>query len=271
VTPRFRLQPRVTLSLVTAALLFSCFLTDIAEAGGRRGGRGRGRAGRGGPPTIAPRSDFEAAYLKWNTPYKRALLATKGGNAEGAGRMLARARVTWYGLLYRHWENPPAQFAGDEDWRRDLATITGYLHVAESLAQAGGMYAAHDALEPIRSLWLDMRERNEIPWFGDQLTRYHDIMEPLVAWGTGDTGRYVTPDNIDEFEQAYAQLETAWRELTRAPMPRGNTRRFMMLMRQEGKAVADLQQAIHTRNWGVIPEVCEELKAAFVPLFMGFG
>lgn len=220
---------------------------------------------------MAPRSDFETAYMEWNRPYKLALLATRQANATSAERTLTRARMNWYALLYRYWDDPPAQFAGDENWQRDLATVTGYLHIAESLALAGKMYAAHDALEPVRRLWLDMRERNEIPWFGDQLTRYHDVMEPVVSWGTGETGRYVTPDNIEEFEDAFAQLEAAWREVSRAPMPAGNTRQFAMLMGEEEKAVADLDQAIRTRNWGVIPEVCEELREAFLPLFMGFG
>jgi len=264
-----RTESRAVILGLAGALFLSCLASDVAHAGGRRGGRGRGRGG--GPPIMAPRSDFETAYIEWNRPYKRALLDTKRGNADRAQRALARARVTWYNVLYRYWDNPPPQFAGDADWNRDLATITGYLHIAESLALAGKMYDAHDSLEPVRRLWLDMRERNEVPWFGDQLTRYHDIMEPIVVWGTGETGRYVTPDNIEEFEDAFAQLETAWREVSRAPTPPGNTRQFAMLMKEERTAVADLDQAIQTRNWGVIPEVCEELRDAFIRLFMGFG
>jgi hypothetical protein len=255
--------------VLTGALAISCLGADAADAGGRRGGRGR--AGRGGPAILAPRSDFEAAYLEWNWTYKRSLMATQKGNAEGAQGALARARVTWYQLLFRYWDDPPPAFAGDESWRRELATITGHLHIAESLVLAGKMYAAHDALEPIRRVWLDMRGRSDISWFGDELTRYHDVMEPLVVWGTGASGRWVTPESIAEFEEAYTELASAWYEVTRAPMPRGNTRQFSMLVRQEGKAVEDLDQAIRTRNWGVIPEVCEELRQAFIPLFMHFG
>ncbi|MBN1458389.1 MAG: hypothetical protein JXA57_02560 [Armatimonadetes bacterium] len=264
-----RTERSAIIYVLAGTLALFCLAADLAYAGGRRGGRGRGERRR--PPVAAPRSDFERAYIKWNNPYKRALLATRQANPTAAKRTLARARISWYELVYRYWEEPPVQFVGDENWHRDLATITGHLHIAESLALAGKMYAAHEALEPIRRLWLDMRERNEIPWFGDQLTRYHDVMEPVVAWGTGETGRYVTPENVGEFERAYSEVESAWQELMRAPTPPGNTRQFTMLMQQEGKAIADLRQAIETRNWGVIPEVCEELREAFVALFTGFG
>ena len=113
-------------------------------------------AGRGGPIAVVPRSEFEAAYLEWNLSHKRSLLATSRGTQEGAKQPVSQCRESWYQLLGGYYKAPPPEFADDERWQSDLATITGCLHIAEWRLHAGHMEESHETLERVRWIWLAM-------------------------------------------------------------------------------------------------------------------
>lgn len=234
---------------------------------GRRGAGGRG----GGPTAVVPRSDFEAAYLHWNTFYKRSLMATRSGTQESAKRPMSHARERWYGFLAKYYQAPPPEFAEDEHWQSNLAAVTGYHHLAEWHLHGGRMKEAHEALERIRWIWLELRARNDIPWFGDALTRYHAVMEPVVRWGTGAEHGGVTADNIEDFEVEVLKLLEAWDCLLRHPPPLGNMRRFSFGMQQEARALAEFEEVVAARLYGDIAEAAKQVNTAFTMLFMGFG
>jgi hypothetical protein len=239
----------------------------------RAGGRGPGARGRG-RMFRSPHTAFEAAYVQWNHPYKRALLATSRGTDEQAKRVLGAAQEQWYSLLGAYYLSPPLEFAADPQWQTDLAAITGYLQIATWQLYGGDMGAAHSSLEPVRRIWLDVRERNEVPWFGDRLTRYHDLMEPVVMWATGAADGGVAPDNIDEFDAQLKTLVAAWMEVVdsaRRTPPPGNTRQFAMAMEQEHDALKALDAASAEGRYEDIPEAARGVQKAFIQLYMGFG
>jgi hypothetical protein len=228
-------------------------------------------ARRSGPTAVIPRSEFEATYLDWNLYYKRSLLATSRGTQEGAKQQVSQCRERWYELLGRYHLTPPPEFAEDEQWQSDLAAITGHLHVAEWQLHGGRMADAHECLERVRWIWLDIRERNGVHWFGDELTRYHAAMEPVVAWGTGAEHGGVTSGNIEDFEVELAKLLDAWGRLAQQRPPPGNMRRFHFSMQREAAALRDLQELVADRWYPDIPEAAKQVKNAFTMLFMGFG
>jgi len=213
---------------------------------------------------------FEVSYMRWNSFYKRSLLATSR-EAEGTKRWLAESRELWYALLYRFFDSPPAEFADDPHWRDDLASITGYLHLAEWHAYAGDFSAAHDSLEPVRYIWMRMRERNEVAWFGDEVTHYHDVMEPLVQWGMGNARGGVTPENVAQFEEKIEELFAAWQRLGEFRYRRGNWRRLHAVKQHHREALDALQAAVSARQYQTIPDASREVRATFIGLFMGFG
>ncbi len=227
--------------------------------------------GRGGPIAVVPRSEFEAAYLNWNLFYKRSLLATSGAAEERAKLPVSESRGQWYELLSSYYKAPPPEFADDERWQSDLATITGYLHLAEWRLHAGQMKESHEALERVRWIWLGIRERNGVRWFGDELTRYHAVMEPVVKWATGAEHGGVTPENVEDFEVELAKLLEAYRRLAKQRPPRGNMRRYSMGMQLEAHALAELDEIVAVGLYEDIPEAAKEVKSAFTMLFIGFG
>jgi hypothetical protein len=245
---------------------------------GRMGGRGMPGAGmREGPIMPADQPDFDSALAAWNTFYKRSLHATQGEKPEVAKRPLEMSREAWYQVISRYYEEPPAEYAKDPRWQGDLAAITGHLHLGEWLVAAGDMETAHETLEPVRRIWLEIRERNGVRHFGDKLTRFHEVMEPVVLWGTGQTHGGVTDENIEEFYAKVVALDDAWQQVARfgfyptQQLGPGGQRQYGRFMADAENAVEQLRYTVEDRLLDEIPEAAAAVKQAFVPLYMVFG
>ncbi len=267
-----------------------CVVTfGISEAGMRGGGgrfrgqrRGRAGRGRGRMMALAPMMpmycpDFGSALGAWERFYKGSLYATAAGKQESARRPLQMSREAWYQVLWRYYQEPPAEYGEDTDWQRELAAITGHLHLGEWLAYQGDMEGAHETLERVRRIWMEVRERNGVRHFGDELTRFHDVMEPVVLWGTGETHGGVTEENIAEFEAEVAGLGEAWRRVAGFGFyPRGARGprvqlEYRVFMTRTAEAVEELRRAVAERRLEEIPEAARGVKQAFVPLYISFG
>ena len=245
---------------------------------GRMGGRGApGEGMREGPIMPVDQPDFGSALAAWNTFYKRSLYATQREDPEVAKRPLGMSLEAWYQVLARYYEEPPAEYAEDSRWQRELAAVTGHLHLAEWLVAAGDMKAAHETLEPVRRMWLGIRERNGVRYFGDELTRFHDAMEPVVLWGTGQTHGGVTDENIEEFYAKVVAMDDAWQRVAgfgfypKEQLGPGGQRQYGRLMADAENAVEQLRYTVEDRLLDEIPEGAAAVKQAFAPLYLGFG
>lgn len=257
----------------------------LAAVPARRGtGAMRGRGGargmlmpNGARAMPAPGTSFSLDLQNWNQWYRRSLLGTSKGAPERVPQSLAKSREAWYSFLGYWYATPPPEYAEDAHWQADLAAITGHIHLAEWLATSGDMHAAHETLESVRQIWMGIRTRNRVRWFGDEITRYHDVMEPVVLWGTGQVRGGVTEDNLEEFAAEVAVLVEAWRDLAqfrfrpKAPMGRGGQLQFTIFMSQANEAINRLHRVVEDGWIEDIPEAAREVKATFVPLFMNFG
>ena len=259
---------------------------NMGRRGDMRGRRGMGRMGGGrmpgagmrqGPVMPADCPDFDSALAAWNAFYKRSLYATQRVYPEAAKRPLGMSHEAWYQVISRYYEGPPAEYAKDPRWRGDLAAITGHLHLAEWLVSAGDMEAAHEALEPVRQIWLEVRERNGVRHFGDELTRFHEAMEPVVLWGTGQTHGGVTDENIEEFYAKVVVLDEAWQRVTgfgfypKEQLGPGGQRQYSVFMGGAADAVEQFRYTVEDRLLDEIPEAAAAVKQTFVPLYMQFG
>jgi hypothetical protein len=222
-------------------------------------------------------ADFRSAVGAWNTFYKRSLVITRAGRQEPGLKQLAKSREAWYQILWRYYESPPPEYSDDARWQADLAAITGRLHIAEWMAVGGDMAGAHEALEPVRQIWMDVRERNGAWWFGDELTRYHDVMEPIVLWATGQTHGGVTEENIEDFEAEAAALAKAWERVVQFPYrpgrPRGRGGRlqYTIFMRRASERMQTFHSTVAERRLEEIPEAALDVQRAYKALFMAFG
>jgi hypothetical protein len=226
------------------------------------------RLSAGGYNPSAPA--FIDLYQAFNDNYKQALLATHQRDKEKAWSELAGARVAWQMLVRQHYDAPPPEYRKDQLWKRDLTTIGSDISTAVTQAQAGDLAGAHKTLEPIRRIWLEIRKRNGVRWFGDQLTLFHDVMEPAVQ--TAIAG--VTDGNIASFERQLDTVSTSWRNVLEFKYsPESEERRKLLaeMLATETQALANLRAAAEARDYANLKRLAQAVQAGFLALYLAFG
>jgi hypothetical protein len=219
-------------------------------------------------------ASFDERYQSWKERYKQALLASSQGRAREASSWAAKAETEWQAIIMYYYEEPPAAFRNDDMWLGDLAYMTGLQQVARWQLAAGQVQQAHYTLEPVRSVWADIHERNGQGRFEDALVRFHETMEPVVQWAAGEREGGVSAANAAAFGKEVTALAAEWAKVAAAR--KGAVRaefqaRLEQLVARETEAIAALQQVAEKRQWSALPQAGAAVRAAFSDIYMEFG
>lgn len=218
-------------------------------------------------PTAPP---FVSLFRAFNDAYKQALYATSQGDGERSARELMAARLAWQMLLARHYRTPPPEFGQDQRWQTDLGTMGVYLEIADAWLKEGRVADAHESLEPIRRLWADLYQRNRVPWFGGELTRFHDLMEPVVEVASREVGESETA----ALGARLGEVMEAWRKVHAFPFKAESEeegREFLEMMAVQDQALANLRRALEARDYTNLPLLAQAVKRAHMALYLRFG
>jgi len=240
-------------------------LAALALAWCAAGAAGEEREERFNPNAVK----FSDLFGAFNESYKQALYATSLGERQAASE-LTGARVSWQMVLGSYYETPPEEYRKDEGWRRDLATITGYLQIADMQVEAGRLAEAHETLEPIRRVWVEINGRNGVRRFGDELVKFHEVMEPTVVMALAGVGE----ENIGEFEERVGELSEGWRgveEFGFAPSSAERRARYEGMAVNVRTAVGNLARATEERDYAKLGPLAKAVKGAFAELYLAFG
>lgn len=241
-------------TFVTAALVMACALSCCGSAG------------------VA---SFEERYQSWKERYKQALLASSQGRVQEASSWTAMAETEWQALVMYYYEEPPAAFRSDELWQDDLAFITGLQQVARWQLAVGQVRQAHYTLEPIRLVWADLHERNGQARLEDALVRFHEAMEPVAQWATGQRGGGVSAANAAGFREEVAALAAEWSKVVAVARKGAVAAEFQArleeLVTRQTAAIAALQQAAEKEQWPALPQAGATVRDTFAGIYMEFG
>ena len=213
---------------------------------------------------------FGVLFDAFNENYRQALYATQQGEKKRSSAEVAATRLAWGMLLLRYSETPPQAYRKDPRWQADLATISGYIDAAHAQLEAGNIPEAHATLEPIRRLWVDINQRNGVRRFGDELVRFHDVMEPLVQSAVAG----VDESSIAEFRKRLDALVAGWRQVQHfgfAPKRAEDRKRFKEMVAAESLAIDNLAKATKAKDYPGIASLAPKVKDAFAKLYLEFG
>jgi len=213
---------------------------------------------------------FIDLYQAFNDNYKQALLATHQRNKEKTWSELMGTRVAWQMLTRQYHDAPPSAYRKDRLWKRDLDAISTGISTAVTQAEAGDLAGAHEALEPIRHIWLQIRERNDVRWFGDQLTKFHDVMEPAVQAAIAG----VTEENLAGFQKRVDAVSTSWQGVLGFKHdPRSKERRRLLadMLAAETQAIGNLRSAVEARDYPNLKPLAQAVQKSYAALYLAFG
>ncbi|MDE2362976.1 MAG: hypothetical protein KGM42_09880, partial [Hyphomicrobiales bacterium] len=128
-----------------------------------------------------PFRDFEAQLRADYAIYREALFATNKGDASASKARVDAFAAAWSGLTATWKSAPPPQYADDGKFAATLEDVRTAIDAARAEVANGRLREAHLGLEKIRDILGDLRKRNGVRSFSDEMNEYHEAMEKALG------------------------------------------------------------------------------------------
>jgi hypothetical protein len=206
-----------------------------------------------------------AAYV----PYRAALFRTNSAAQAESERALADAQRAWQVVQQRFAAAPPVPYAGDAGFAATLQQVATVYTEADRLVRAGQLPQAHDALEQVRDLLADLRQRNGVVVFSDAMNDYHAEMEHVL--GEGPKALQQSQGWMQLMARAGTLDYLAARLIQQAGTALKANAEFTQGQRAVAESVAALRAALLAQDAAAVQKALSGLKGPYSRLFLKFG
>lgn len=137
------------------------------------------------PPLQARASDlgaFNDAFADAYRHYRQAVFYGRSGNVAVAALELDEFVAKWSAVVERFGATPPDAFADDGAWRETLDSIGTAARRGLEHLDAGDAEAARQVLDPVRGIAGDLRRRNGVAVFSDDVDELSAAMTILARY-----------------------------------------------------------------------------------------
>ena len=204
-----------------------------------------------------------------NAPYRMALYKTNGKVVDEAQQAVVQAQQAWGKLSTQFGAKPAAPYDRDPAFAASVAEVSKVYDQALMEVNAGQLSTAHNTLERVRDLLVDMRQRNTVVVFSDHMNAYHSQMEVIQVHG-GETlaqpkGALLLTAQTGALSYLAKQLEV------QAPAELKKNEEFNRLLQAVQQSVGSLEAALLNQDMAAAKEASGKLKSPYSKLFAKFG
>lgn len=167
----------------------------------------------------------------------------------------------------------------DPYWDEDLDKVENLIHRADSLIKDGNdLVAAHDELEKIRDVMLELRVRNSMDYFLDYMTRFHSSMEAILLTVKDKPAETLSEQDLEIVEQELKKAELLWQDVMSAKVDgklfgfnKAQLKSVETLKLEQRDKIEQLQQVLAAGDKSAIIKSSLALRPVFARLFKMFG
>lgn len=221
------------------------------------------------------KNDLRQDMVKLDKAYIAALALTSQGKAAESRKAMEILSGSWKQFRDRYYEANP----DDQQWKKDFDAADHMIAEASQIVGSDRKVTdAHEALEEIRMVMMKLRARNEIAYFVDQLTAFHEPMEVIVLAAKDKTPETFTDADIQRIRETLPEAEKLWARAMAGnldgaiyQLEASQLERARKLMQAEQQALAALKSALAGGDRLGIIKAAVSIKPNFAALFMTFG
>ena len=125
---------------------------------------------------------FNGAFADAWGHYRQAVFYGRSGNVAVAALALDEFVAKWSALTARFGDDPPDAFAGDRAWKDTLDSIGAIARQGLEQLDAGDVESAGQTLAPIRGIAGDLRRRNGVTVYSDEIDELSAAMDVLARY-----------------------------------------------------------------------------------------
>lgn len=167
---------------------------------------------------------------------------------------------------------------GDKQWQPDMAKIDAYMVAANRIVDSGKDFVkAHEELEGVRLTFLEMRQRAKMPYYLDDLTRFHDPMEEMYLVAKGKSGEQLSDADVAKIKGFFPEAEKLWSVVLKAPvdsvflLTTDQKALQAKLMATETRVLEALKQGLAAGDREAIAKNAQAIRQPFSQLYVSFG
>jgi hypothetical protein len=171
-----------------------------------------------------------------------------------------------------------ASQGGDKQWQPDMAKIDGFIVAANRIVDSGKDFVkAHEELEGVRLTFLEMRQRAKMPYYLDDLTRFHDPMEEMYLVAKGKTGEQLSDADVAKIKGFFPEAEKLWSVVLKAQvdpaflLTDAQREQQAKLMESESRMLDALKQGLAANDRAAIAKSAQGIRQPFSQLYVSFG
>ena len=169
--------------------------------------------------------------------------------------------------------------ADDPEWKGDMAKIGQQIAEADRIVASGkNLMEAHEALEEIRLITLEMRKRNHIEYFMDPLTEFHAYMEEIFHTGQDNNPDDLTDEDIKGLAFTLSEAIKLWNEIGGIAFDQDlygfddhQVTAMKNLHKGEAQSLARVDEAIKAKDKPAIIKSARGVKPNYAKLYKMFG
>ena len=167
----------------------------------------------------------------------------------------------------------------DPNWKKDFEYADAQIKKANGIVDSGkDLFSAHETLESVRIQFKELRRRNNIDYFLDYLTEFHEYMEAIFHAGKDNAPESLTDDDIDDLNNHRETAAGLWQKINTLPFDSSlygfndqKTGQMKAFMAAETEALNRLKKAIQSKDNTKIVKACMGIKPNYAKLYKMFG
>lgn len=223
----------------------------------------------------AARADIVADSAAFDKAYIPALALTSQNALNQSRAAMAQLNQAWLVFDNAHRND----FVKDNAWKKGFEEINDWIRQADSVVNQGGNLAdAHNTLEHVREILMQLRKQHKINYYLDYQTAFHEPMEAIVLIAKGKTPATFSEQDLAKMNAILPELETRWNAVLNAKFvpevfgfDHAHAANVTHYIELETKAISELKQSLAGDDRAVVIQSAVAIKQPFSHLYMSFG
>jgi hypothetical protein len=152
------------------------------------------------------------------------------------------------------------------------------LEAAKTVKSGKHLIDAHESLEEIRYIFLELRKRNGIDYYIDPLSEFHTFMELIVHTADENDADTLSGSDKETIREQYEQASKIWNRIKTSEFDRDfygfndeKMAKMKKLLKMESEALNKLGKALDDNNNTLIIETAKAIKPNYAKLYKLFG
>jgi hypothetical protein len=221
------------------------------------------------------KKDIQKDFASFDRVYIPALSMTNQGEKEQSKTTMLSLKENWKAFKDKYYKYN----SKDSQWEKSFNDVDQKIIQADEIVNSdGNLSKAHESLEGIRTIFMELRKKNNMDYYVDYLTEFHEPMEAIVLTVKGKTPDTLTNADIEKLQKLLPDALSIWNRLDSAKFDKsvfGFSDEKSELMRkhikQEFESLNKLKDSIVSGDKKMIIQSAMGVKPNFVNVFLLFG